>query len=150
MHYTGTKLVSDVEISSTLVNKQSEHCVVSMLSNVVQSSEVLISLHIDPISNLLNLPYLLRALIDGLPPSVLEYDLESIGIIQVSAKSQQTEIECVFHYQEVQCLRCSQKMINKPFVVFVIDKFEDPLCTDIRYFLTRQNNSGHIMGLWVI
>ena len=99
-----------------------------MLGNIVQSSEVLVGLHVDPVSDF---PLLLSGsavlVRNRLPPNVLEDDLERVRVVEVGAECQETEVEGVFHNGEVQLLVRHLEVLNQSLVVLFIDQFEDSL-----------------------
>lgn len=133
VHHTGPKLVPNIEVSATFLNQEREHGVVAVLSNVVQSSEVLVCLHVDPVSDF---PLLLSGsavlVRNYLPPNVLEDDLERVGVVEVSTECQETEVEGIFHDGEVQLLVRHLEVLDQSLVVLFIDQFEDPLGGQVR------------------
>lgn len=116
MHYTRSKFITNVKVCSTFFNQQCQHRVITILSNIMKCCKIFISFHVDPVAYFIFLTSRSSVFIGNcFPPSILKNDLETIGIITISAICKQTEVKSVFHYRQVEWMVWELQMFNQAF-----------------------------------
>ena len=113
----------------------------------MKGSEILIRLHVDPVSDLWLLLSRSRILVcNSCSPYVLKNDLKRVGIIEICAVCQETEVEWVLHYGQVQYLVWHLQMLDQAFVILVVDELEDSLSSKIANLSTWQD---FVISSWI-
>jgi len=136
MHHTGSKLISNMNISTSFFNKQSQNCKVSILRCKMKRIKLIQSRCINPCPDLaLKLSPLNKIKF----PGILKHNLERISLILISSKSKQSHAILVPHSHEIynlspvmQALKHTEQpfslplineLINKIFEILVVNTF---------------------------